>query len=189
MQLEDADRAGRLSTLRASTLVHPNGDWPRAPRATAHPRHGSPALFMLDGNSVLEMRRAQRPEYSLVRWRSLRKSRRHHVWLQDRPGLIAVPFSKLAAMNLEVNLRRERGGEHYCRLSDDKVKQSAPSKVNAVLRVKWNDLDSGTQFTCFTGTKAQILTLLGEQRGGCKCAADLLPRPQEHRLQCHARKK
>ena len=44
-QLEHADRAGRLKTLRASTLVHPNGDWPRAPRApvprltraTAHP--------------------------------------------------------------------------------------------------------------------------------------------------------
>ena len=37
----------------------------------AHPRHGSPALFMLVGDSVLDMRRAQRPEYSLVRGRSL----------------------------------------------------------------------------------------------------------------------
>ena len=44
------------------------------------------------------------------------------------------------------DLRRARGGEHYCSLSDDKIKQSASSKVNAVLRFKWNDLDSGTQF-------------------------------------------
>jgi hypothetical protein len=76
-------------------------------------------------------------------------------------------LSKLAAMN-RGDLRRARGGEHYDRLSDDKVKQSASSKVNAVLRFKWNDLDSGTQFICFNGTKVQILTLLGEQRGGCK---------------------
>jgi len=43
----------------------------------AHPRHGSPAFFMLVGD-----RPAQRPEYSLVRGRSLRKSRRfkrHHL--------------------------------------------------------------------------------------------------------------
>ncbi len=66
------------------------------------------------------------------------------------------------------DLRRARGGEHYDCLSDDKVKQSASSKVNAVLRFKWNDLDSGTQFICFNGAKVQILTLLGEQRGGCK---------------------
>jgi hypothetical protein len=49
---------------------------------------------MLVGDSVLEMRRAQRPEYSLGRVRSLRKSRRHHLWLQDRPGLIAVPCAE-----------------------------------------------------------------------------------------------
>ena len=60
----------------------------------AHPRHGSPALFMLVGDSVLEMRRAQRPEYSLVCGRSLRKSRRHHLRHQDRPGLIAVPCAE-----------------------------------------------------------------------------------------------
>jgi hypothetical protein len=60
-----------------------------------HPRHGSPALFMLVGDSVLDMRRAQRPEYSLVRGRSLlRKSKRHHLWHQDRPGLIAVPCAE-----------------------------------------------------------------------------------------------
>ena len=55
----------------------------------AHPRHGSPALFMLVGDSVLDMRRAQRPEYSLVRGRSLRKSRRfrrHHLWHRGRAG-------------------------------------------------------------------------------------------------------
>ena len=85
---------------------------------------------MLVGDRVLEMRRAQRPECSLVRGRSLlQKSRRYHLWLQDRPGLIAVPcaeyqgrlrskeqifagwdescdlavcLAKLAAMNLEV---------------------------------------------------------------------------------------
>lgn len=37
LPLEDADRARRLSALRASTLVHPNGDWPRpapGPRIT-----------------------------------------------------------------------------------------------------------------------------------------------------------
>jgi hypothetical protein len=66
------------------------------------------------------------------------------------------------------DLRRARGGKHYYRLSDDKVKQWASGKVNAVLRCKWNVLDSGTQFTCFNGTKVQILTLMGEQRGGCK---------------------
>ena len=64
------------------------------------------------------------------------------------------------------DLRRARGGEHYFRLSDDEVKQWASSKGNAVLRFKWNDVDSGTQFTCFTGTKVQILTQLGAQRAG-----------------------
>jgi hypothetical protein len=54
--------AARTSRTRAS--AHPH---------LAHPRHGSPALFMLVGDSVLEMRRAQRPEYSLVRGRSLQK--------------------------------------------------------------------------------------------------------------------
>ncbi len=68
---------------------------PRLTRASAHPhlahpRHGSPALFMLVGDSVLEMRRAQRPEYSLVRGRLLRKSRRfrrHHLWHRGRGSL------------------------------------------------------------------------------------------------------
>ena len=50
-------------------------------------------------------------------------------------------------------MRRARGGEHYCGLSDDKVQQCTSSKVNALVRFKCNDLDSGTQFTCFTGTK------------------------------------
>ncbi len=66
------------------------------------------------------------------------------------------------------DLRRARGGENCYRLSDDKIKQSASSKVNAVLRFEWNDLDSGNQFTCFHGTKIKILTLLRKQRGGCK---------------------
>jgi hypothetical protein len=39
------------------------------------------------------------------------------------------------------DVRRARGGEHYYRLSDDKVQQYASSKVNALVRFKWNDLD------------------------------------------------
>ena len=90
-------------------------------------------------------------------------------------------LSKLAAMNLEVICDvQEVADEHYYRLRDDKVQPWASSKVNALLRFKCNDLDSGTQFTCFTGTKVQILTQLGEQRDGCKGGA---ASPQEHRLQ------
>jgi hypothetical protein len=87
---------------------------------------------------------------------------------------LAKCLSKLAAMNLEVNVKR---WQHYYRLSNDKVKvkQWASTKVNAVLRFKWNDLDLGTQFTCFTGTRVQILKQLGEQRGGRKRAAASLP--------------
>ena len=44
------------------------------------------------------------------------------------------------------DLRRVRGDEDYFSLSNDKVKQSVSSKVNAVLHFKWNNLDSGTQF-------------------------------------------
>jgi hypothetical protein len=171
----------------------------------AHPRHGSPALFMLVGDSVLEMRRAQRPEYScwfvgdrcesqgdiifgtkidplflaLPELEKARKKTAEHQgrfcskeqifagWAESCD--LAMSLSKLAAMNLEAICDvQEVADEHYYRLSDDKVKQWASSKVNAVLRFKWNDLDLGTQFTCFTGTKVQILTQLGEQRGGCK---------------------
>ena len=96
----------------------------------AHPRHGSPAFFMLVGD-----RPAQRPEYSLVRGRSMRESRRfrrHHlptrcslcfpIWKrrakrqqsikaacaarsrfpQAESCVLAMCLSKLAAMNLEV---------------------------------------------------------------------------------------
>ena len=97
----------------------------------AHPRHGSPAFFMLVGD-----RTDQRPEYSLVRGRSLRKSglfRRHHLptrcslrfpsWKRRAKRQqsikaacaarsrfsqaaescdLAMCLSKLAAMNLEV---------------------------------------------------------------------------------------
>jgi len=94
---------------------------------------------------------------------------------------LAMCLSKLAAMNLEVICDVQEVASTMT--ADDKVKQSASSKVNAVLRFKWNDLDSGTQFICFNGAKVQILTLLGEQRSGCKCAAASLPRPQEHSLQ------
>ena len=100
-----AHSARALSSTPTATgrahLAHPRHGSP-APRltrtsrtpATAHPRPHSPALFMLVGDSVLEMRRAQRPEYSLVCGRSLRKSRRHHLRHQDRPGLIAVPCAE-----------------------------------------------------------------------------------------------
>ena len=78
------------------------------------------------------------------------------------------------------DLRRARGGEHYYRLSDDKVQQYASSKVNALVRFKCNDLDVSRphtlSFTLVTGTKVQILTQLGEQRGGCKGGGAWLPR-------------
>ena len=63
-------------------------------------------------------------------------------------------LSKLESMNLEVICDLEEVvDEHYYLLNDDKVQQWESSKVNALLYFKFNDLDTGTQFTCFTGTK------------------------------------
>ena len=84
---------------------------PTATGRDHHPGHGSPALFVLVGDSVLEMRRAE-PEYSLVRGRSLRKSRRHHLWhLNPKPLFLALPFQ----LEAQLEKTREKTAEHHGR--------------------------------------------------------------------------
>ena len=55
---------------------------------------------------------------------------------------------------------QEVADEHYDRLSDDKVQQSASSKVNALVRFKWNEIDWGTEFTCFTCFTSLLASLV-----------------------------
>ena len=84
---------------------------PTATGRDQHPGHGSPALFVLLGDSVLEMRRAE-PEYSLVRGRSLRKSRRHHLWhLNPKPLFLALPFQ----LEAQLEKTRKKPAEHHGR--------------------------------------------------------------------------
>ena len=83
---------------------------------------------MLVGDSVLDMRRAQWPEYSLVRGDQSQGGLGDIIFGTDSqvgPRAVTSPgVSKARSHESGGDLRRARGGEHYYRLSDDKVKQS-----------------------------------------------------------------
>ena len=88
----------------------------------AHPRHGSPAFFMLVGD-----RPAQRPEYSLVRGRSLRCE--SQGGLGDTIFRPAVPCAFRAGKGAQKDSRASRPlvqqGADFRRLTSPCVSQSS----------------------------------------------------------------